>query len=76
MTGPEHYREAQRLLDTMIANGRVSSADLILKVAQVHAMLAVTAAIAEMDVYVGGESGAATGRSEKRAKAWTEAMAP
>lgn len=42
MTGPEHYREAERLLDAVAIGG--TGQDTLLKAAHVHAMLAVAAA--------------------------------
>ena len=47
MNGPEHYREAERLIDT--ASGEQPSADhakVILAAAQAHATLALAAAVA------------------------------
>ena len=41
MTGPEHYREAERLLDLSTADNPVTAAE-----AQVHATLALAAATA------------------------------
>ena len=74
MTGAEHYREAERLLDQIVDAEAHGATDVVLKAAQVHATLAMTAAIAEMDVYAAWD-GVGTGRSEKRAKAWAEVMA-
>lgn len=44
MTGPEHYREAERLLE-QVEQGKPY--DVLLAVAQVHAMLANAAASAQ-----------------------------
>lgn len=47
MTGPEHYREAERLMDlaeTVINQG--GDAGKLLPAAQIHAILALTAATA------------------------------
>lgn len=52
MTGPEHYREAERLLDVAEStywegpDSRVEFAQASLAAAQVHAMLALAAATA------------------------------
>lgn len=44
MTGPQHYREAERLLETQAQGGEYGeSASTRLKRAHVHAMLAVAA---------------------------------
>lgn len=48
MTGPEHYREAERLLDS-VRDGRGD--DRLLAFAQIHASLAQTAVLA--DAYFG-----------------------
>lgn len=50
MTGPEHYREAERLLNS-VRDGR--GGDQLLAFAQIHASLAQTAAFA--DAYFGAE---------------------
>jgi hypothetical protein len=47
MNGPEHYREAERLLNVAMAGSRVTQADPVnLAAAQVHATLALAAATA------------------------------
>lgn len=75
MTGPEHYREAERL----IAAGEYDETgeDVLhardIALAQVHATLALAAATAELDAY-GMADGSATGRTEKRGRAWSEAI--
>lgn len=43
MTGPEHYREAERLLNSVPANGEAISMQCVTE-AQVHATLALAAA--------------------------------
>ena len=45
MTGPTHYREAERLLEAA-ANGEPPGTDRLLAAAQVHATLALAAATA------------------------------
>lgn len=47
MTGPEHYREAERLMEAAI--GKPTGGDLV-QLAQVHATLALTAVSAEANV--------------------------
>lgn len=75
MTGPEHYREAEALLDSVESRGFGPEPDHIqaawLAAAQVHATLALAAATAELDVF--GE-GNGTGRTVKRSKAWDVAL--
>lgn len=46
MTGPEHYREAERLLAEAFDDSETASAKEILAEAQVHATLALAAATA------------------------------
>lgn len=79
MTGPEHYREAEALLDSVEDRGFGPEPDHIqtawLSAAQVHATLALAAATAELDAYDSG-GGSATGRTERRAKAWGAALDP
>ena len=47
MTGPEHYREAERLVKKAETRSGPEAAAFDLKAAHVHAMLAVAAATAE-----------------------------
>ncbi len=49
-TGPEHYREAEALLVRADGINDDGLADLTLSAAQVHAMLALAAAIRWFDV--------------------------
>ena len=77
MTGPEHYKEAQRLaagaqnvMDVAPIDGltRVECAAL----AQVHATLALAAAVGTLDAFnIDGQ--AATGRRVDDGKAWRQA---
>jgi hypothetical protein len=87
MTGPEHYREAERLLaglddirDVMTRKAK-GDADLVacaitvngyVAEIQVHATLALAAATAELDGY--GEGGAVTGRPVISRVAWDEVI--
>lgn len=51
MTGPEHYRAAEELLTEADQYDEISAAakTLILRVAHVHATLALAAAVAELN---------------------------
>lgn len=77
MNGPEHYREAERLLDraeNVIPDDEPAQAAVAAR-AQVHATLALAAATAELDAYnVDGQ--AATGRRADAGKAWRDAIKP
>lgn len=46
MTGPEHYREAEKLTTAGMANTDNSTSRVFIAAAQVHAMLALAAAFA------------------------------
>jgi len=55
-TGPWHYREAERLIETVVTQARSTdplvetpAIEVVLKLAHVHAMLAVAAAVAGLD---------------------------
>lgn len=47
MTGPGHYREAERLLDLTRTNDRTPEDPLLYAEAQVHATLALAAAMVD-----------------------------
>ena len=53
MTGPEHYREAERLAAESYHEDRWESADKLLARAQIHATLALAAATAMNGVTCG-----------------------
>lgn len=81
MTGPEHYREAERLLTrnrtedydgTEYVVSVPSDRDLV--EAQVHATLALAAATAELDVYEGPTGHDGTGRTSRQVAAWAEVI--
>lgn len=74
-TGPEHYKEAERLLQEADRNGPGSHSDHLLAAALVRATLAQTAAIAELDDRAGQGGGSATGRSIANVRAWDAAFA-
>lgn len=71
MNGPEHYIEAERLLksaaDNFLRNGNPGSA---LAAAQVHATLALTAAMAMPGAYCGDEG------VRRDQRAWFETIRP
>lgn len=60
MTGPEHYREAERLLELAGVNDSVAEPPLV-AVAQAHATLAVAAAMIETADMKAAELGGAAG---------------
>lgn len=77
MTGPEHYRTAERLLravDVYRASEDNYSAQMAIAEAQVHATLALAAATAELDHYGGGEDGG-TGGTIAQSHAWQKVLA-
>lgn len=81
MTGPEHYREAEKWLGYAkqwweSGDDRIGAATAVAAAAigQVHATLAHTAAIAGLDAAEGPGGGSATGRTTKDANAWYEAI--
>ncbi|MFJ2675076.1 hypothetical protein [Streptomyces sp. NPDC087525] len=57
MTGPEHYREAERLVQLATRHPDSSNATLLTAAAQVHATLALTAATAMQAAVDGSEPG-------------------
>lgn len=75
LTGPEHYREAERLLSQVgvapsdppaIAYNEMGR----LAAAQVHATLALAAAVAGLNAVEGPGGGSATGRLAEDGNAW------
>lgn len=75
MTGPEHYLEAERLLDlasTTIPEDEPAQAAVTAR-AQVHATLALTAATAGLDAY-NVDDQVATGRRADDSRAWHEVI--
>jgi hypothetical protein len=77
MTGPEHYREAERLIEP--GEQDANEPELVLRdiaIAQVHATLALAAATAQLDAYEGPGGGSATGRSFSDSTAWDAAFGP
>ena len=75
-TGPDHYRQAEHLLSQEASAKHTATADRIIAEAQVHATLALAAATAELDAYVGPDDSSATGRSAEEAAAWADAFTP
>lgn len=71
MTGPEHYREAERLLELASSSkgtsfeGENPMADRDIAAAQVHATLALTAATAMQAAVDGSEPGMGSGEFEE-----------
>lgn len=79
MTGPEHYREAEKILAACKdADADAATADvaILLRFADVHATLAVAAALAGLDAAEGPGGGSATGRMTEDANEWARAVAP
>lgn len=81
MTGPEHYKAAEELLqrDRQVPMDGVTyvvpgPSELDLAEAQVHATLALVAAMAQLDAYEGPAGGSSTGRSAAEARAWESAF--
>lgn len=88
MTGPEHYREAERLIDqaasefddpgwrssTMSPAERIARRDSDVALAQVHATLALAAATAGLDAIEGPNGGSATGRSSEDWSGWNDVI--
>lgn len=75
MTGPEHYRTAERLIaalrDVPLGSEKESA---LLAEAQVHATLALAAAVAGLDAHEGPGGGSATGRTLTDVSAWEKAF--
>ena len=87
MNGPDHYREAEKLLALLPDTERGSSDEPgIIAEAQVHATLAVAAALGTLDAYSAGAgsspgclacgsiSGHSLGRRGEDARSWLEAV--
>lgn len=79
-TGPEHYREAERILAAEVKPANDPDRVIVLDpesvaVAQVHATLALAAAVAGLDATEGPGGGSATGRERQDAQAWSDAGA-
>ena len=74
MNGPEHYKEAERLIaNCQDNNGAVyvgDGQDQVIAAAQVHATLALAAAVGTLDAYQGPISGYSLGRSDSDSEAW------
>jgi hypothetical protein len=74
VTGPQHYAEAERHTRAAVEDfvtGQDQRAQTRVGLAQVHATLALTAAVAELDDY----GGSVTGRTEMRGTEWSRAFA-
>lgn len=78
MTGPEHYRQAERLIAAVtLDDGHLIEDDPnVIALAQVHATLALAAATAELDAFPVGDGVAATGRDSEAAVAWSYVLEP
>ncbi len=82
MNGPQHYLEAQRLIAAVTFEGTHPDGSPIVRqdepgtiaLAQVHATLALAAALGTLDAMAAGVSGAATGRTPDDVEAWREAI--
>lgn len=70
MTGPEHYRQAERCLNSATRADDRDRSEYWQRQAQVHATLALVAATASLDASEGPGGGSATGRTAEDAKAW------
>jgi hypothetical protein len=66
MDGPSHYREAERLLAAIRGTVDLHAVSL----AQVHATLALAAAVGGLDAAEGPGGGSATGRTFADGAAW------
>lgn len=76
MNGPEHYQEAEKLLDAAIRyrpGTEPAEAQVDVALAQVHATLALAAAVGTLDAYQGPINGYSLGRSDSDAAAWQSA---
>lgn len=80
MTGPEHYREAERLIDgahkVQNDSGPGCGSEELLTEALVHATLALAAAVGGLDAIEGPGGSSATGRTAKDGDAWMEIVEP
>lgn len=77
MNGPEHYRKAEELLDILVNVERGAEAEPgIIAEAQVHATLALAAALGALDATEGPNGGAALGRQSSDAVAWEQVLRP
>lgn len=66
MNGPEHYRTAENLLSGQRSAPRGTAEDRsVLAEAQVHATLALAAAVGALDSFAGPIDGYATGRLDR-----------
>ena len=76
MSGPEHYRAAEDLLETAVDGGNVDTEyeDRLTARAQVHATLALAAATAGLDAIEGPNGGSATGRGVDDAIGWNRVI--
>ena len=82
-TGPQHYRAAERLIAAVSSDTRSDRAPLVSKdepetiaLAQVHATLALAAAIGGLDAAEGPGGGSATGRTPADANGWYPIVDP
>lgn len=82
MNGPQHYREAERLIAAVTLDGTHPDGSPFIRsdepqtiaLAQVHATLALAAATAGLDATEGPNGGSATGRTADDATAWEQAL--
>jgi len=80
MTGPEHYRRAEYLLESAheqlatvthdVFDARLLAVQVSMATAQVHATLALAAAVGGLDAAEGPGGGSATGRVYADGAAW------
>jgi hypothetical protein len=73
VNGPDHYRAAEGWLSEVRHDTRTPESSQALAAAQVHATLALAAAVGTLDAHAAGVSGAATGRIPEDAAAWRQA---
>jgi len=78
VTGPEHYRAAEQFLEYARnlygGNQEMGAANVAASIAQAHATLAVTAALAGLDAHEGPGGGSATGRTLAEVNAWDQVL--
>lgn len=79
MTGPEHYRESERLLEHAEKIQRSEAFGSVLnfvRTANVHALLALAAAVGGLDAVAGPATGSATGRVMNDSEGWLDIVDP
>jgi hypothetical protein len=74
MNGPDHYRAAEGWLAEVRYDTVTPQSAQALAAAQIHATLALAAAVATLDAAEGPGGGSATGRTSDDAVAWEGAL--